>query len=72
MIMIIMPWDTWKEKTHKYMGIEEADTIKQAEMKEEIRKAHLKQTRKLLVSRKEGRRGLATMEDLLDMHQYIY
>ena len=35
-------------KTYKYLGILEADTIKQVEMKEKIQKEYLRRTRKLL------------------------
>ena len=34
-------------KTYKYLGILEAGTIKQAEMKEKIKKEYLKRTRKM-------------------------
>ena len=36
-----------ENKTYKYLGILEADTIKQAEMKEKIQKEYLRRTRKL-------------------------
>ena len=40
---------TYGEKeTYKYLGILEADTIKQAEMKEKKLKEYLRRTRKLL------------------------
>ena len=40
---------TLREKeTYKYLGILEADTIKQVEMKDKIQKEYLKRTRKLL------------------------
>ena len=40
---------TLREKvTYNYLGILEADTIKQAEMKEKIKKEYLKRKRKLL------------------------
>ena len=40
---------TLREKeTYKYLGILEADTIKQVGMKEKIKKEYLKRTRKLL------------------------
>ena len=40
---------TLREKeTYKYLGILEADTIKQVEMKEKIKKEYLRRTRKLL------------------------
>ena len=37
-----------EKETYKYLGILEADTIKQVEMKEKIQKEHLRRTRKLL------------------------
>ena len=45
-----------KEKeTYKYLGILEADTIKQAEMKEKILKEYLRRTRKLLETKLHSR-----------------
>ena len=38
----------WEKKTHKYLGILEAEIIKQVEMKEKIKKEHPRRTRKLL------------------------
>ena len=37
-----------ENETYKYLGILEADTIKQVQMKEKIRKEYLRRTRKLL------------------------
>ena len=37
-----------EKETYKYLGILEADTIKQKEMKEKIKKEYLRRTRKLL------------------------
>ena len=37
-----------KKETYKYLGILEADIIKQVEMKEKIKKEYLRRTRKLL------------------------
>ena len=37
-----------EKETYKYLGILEADTIKQVEMKEKIKKEYLRRTRKLL------------------------
>ena len=37
-----------ENETYKYLGILEADTIKQVEMKDKIRKEYLRRTRKLL------------------------
>ena len=36
------------KETYKYLGILEADTIKQVKMKEKLNKEYLKKTRKLL------------------------
>ena len=36
-----------EEETNKYLGILEADTIKQVEMKDKIRKEYLRRTREL-------------------------
>ena len=40
-----------EKETYKYLGILEADTIKQVEMKEKIKKEYLRRTRKLLESK---------------------
>ena len=37
-----------ENKTYKYLGILDAETIKQVEMKNKIQKVYLKRTRKLL------------------------
>ena len=37
-----------EKETYKYLSILEADTIKQVEMKEKIKKEYLRRTRKLL------------------------
>ena len=37
-----------EKETYKYLGIVEADTIKQVEMKEKIQREYLRRTRKLL------------------------
>ena len=37
-----------EKETYKYLGILEADTIKQVEMKDKIKKEYLRRTRKLL------------------------
>ena len=44
-----------KKKTYKYLGILEADTIKQAEMKEKIQKEYLRRIRKLLETKLNSR-----------------
>ncbi len=41
-------------ETYKYLGILEADTIKQVEMKEKIQKEYLRRTRKLLETKLSG------------------
>ena len=46
-----------ENETYKYLGILEADTIKQVEMKEKIQKEYLRRTRKLLET-KLNRRNL--------------
>ena len=38
----------WEKETYKYLGIFEADTIKQVEMKEKIQNEYLRRTRKPL------------------------
>ena len=44
-----------EKETYKYLGILEADTIKQVQMKETIRKEYLKRTRKLLETKLSSR-----------------
>ena len=44
-----------ENETYKYLGILEADTIKQAEMKEKIQKEYLRRTRKLLETKLNSR-----------------
>ena len=46
-----------EKETYTYLGILEADTIKQAEMKDKIEKEYLRRTRKLLET-KLSRRNL--------------
>ena len=41
-------WTLGEKETYKYLGILEADTIKQVEMIERIKKEYLRGTRKLL------------------------
>ena len=51
------------KETNKYLGILEADTIKQVEMKEKIKNKYLKRTRKLLetkLSRRNLMKGINT------------
>ena len=44
-----------ENETYKYLGILEADTIKQMEMKEKIQKEYLRRTRKLLKTKLNNR-----------------
>ena len=44
-----------EEETYKYLGILEANTIKQVEMKDRIRKEYLRRTRKLLETKLSNR-----------------
>ena len=64
-----------EKETYKYLGILEAATIKQEEMKEKIKKEYFGRTRNLYprddvdslyVSRKEGGRGFASIGDIID------
>ena len=41
-------WTLGEKETYKYWGILEANTIRQVEMKEKIKKEYLRRTRKLL------------------------
>ena len=44
-----------ENKTYKYLGILQADNIKQVQMKDNIRKEYLRRTRKLLETKLSGR-----------------
>ena len=44
-----------ENETYKYLGILEADTIKQVQMKDKIRKEYLRRTRKLLETKLSSR-----------------
>ena len=44
-----------ENETYKYLGILEADIIKQAEIKEKIQKEYLRRTRKLLETKLNSR-----------------
>ena len=44
-----------EKKTYKYLGILEADTIKQVEMKDKIQKEYIRKTRKLLETKLSSR-----------------
>ena len=44
-----------ENETYKYLGILEADTIKQVEMKDKIQKEYLRRTRKLLETKLSNR-----------------
>ena len=50
-----------ENETYKYLGILEADTIKQVEMKDKIQKEYLRRTRKLLETKVSSRRRWHTM-----------
>ena len=57
-----------ENETYKYLGILEADTIKQVEMKDKIRKEYLRRTRKLLETKLSSRnpsKGISTWAVLL-------
>ena len=41
-------WTLGENETYKYLGILEADTIKQVEMKDKIQKEYLRRTRNYL------------------------
>ena len=49
-----------ENETYKYLGILEADTIKQVEMKDKIRKEYLRRTRKLLERKLSSIKGINT------------
>ena len=52
-----------EKETYEYLGILEADTIKQMEMKEKIKKEYLRRTRKLLETKLSSRnliKGIST------------
>ena len=44
-----------EKETYKYLGILEADTIKQVEMKDKIKKEYIRRTRKLLETKLSSR-----------------
>ena len=53
-----------EKETYKYLGILEADTIKQLEMKEKFKKEYLRRTRKLLETKLYNRsliKGINTL-----------
>ena len=57
-----------ENETYKYLGILEADTIKQGQMKDTIRKEYLRRTRKLLETKLSSRnliKGINTWAVLL-------
>ena len=57
-----------ENETYKYLGIMEADTIKQVQMKDKIRKEYLRRTRKLLKTKLSSRnliKGINTWAVLL-------
>ena len=52
-----------ENETYKYLGILEADTIKQVEMKDKIQKEYLRRTRKILETKLSSRnliKGITT------------
>ena len=56
-----------EKETYKYLGILEADTIKQVKMKEKIKKGYLRRTRKLLETTQYSRnltKGINTWDVL--------
>ena len=62
-----------ENETYKYLGILEADTIKQVEMKDKIRKEYLRRTRKLLETKLSSRnlvKGINTWAGILDSVRY--
>ena len=48
-------WTLEQNETYKYLGILEADTIKQVQMKDTIRKEYLRRTRKPLETKLSSR-----------------
>ena len=54
-----------ENKTYKYLGILEADTIKQVEMKDTIQKEYLRKTRKLLETKLSSRNLIKGMDTLV-------
>ena len=44
-----------KKETNKYLGILEADTIKQVELKDNIKKEYLRKTRKLIETKQSSK-----------------
>ena len=48
-------WTLEEEETYKHLGILEADTIKQVEIKDKIWKEYLKKTRKLFETKLSSR-----------------
>ena len=60
-----------ENETYKYMGLLEADTIKQVQMKDKIRKEYLRRTRKLLETKFSSRnliKGINTCAVPLDRY----
>ena len=56
-----------EKETYKYLGILEADTIKQVEMKEKIQKEYLMKTRKLLETKLCSRNLIKEINTSLDI-----
>ena len=53
-----------ENETYKYLGILEADTIKQVEMKDSIQKEYLRRTRKLLETKLSSRNLIKGIDTL--------
>ena len=60
-----------KNETYKYLGILEADTIKQVEMKNKIQKEYLRRTRKLLETKLSVRNLIKGINTLAVPSLYI-
>ena len=56
-----------ENETYKYLGILEADTIKQVEMKHKIQKKYLRRTRKLLETKLSCRNPIKGLYSSLDI-----
>ena len=58
-----------KHETYKYLGILEADTIKQVEMKDKIQKKYLRRTRKLLDTKFSSRNLIKGINNWADCYR---
>ena len=64
-----------EKETHKYLGILEADTVKQVEIKDKIWKEYLRRTRKLLETKLSSRnliKGINTWAVLLVRYSGLF